>query len=554
MRKITPAHFLGTLFGEPVGPGELVLRTITSRGAKPHSFWLENLDEAARKVCRYRQTRDVCFGIALHSRKVALGIARRRRPRATKRLIWGSEDSATLLPALVAVIDLARPGRSRDRLLPGGEDALDPLQAVARPPSMVVDAGDRLEVYWRLRQPLVLTDAVERRAARRLIGRVQAALAAAAAERGGRLGPSVGLAGQLHIPGTFNHRPSPAFEVSLEHFPPGLERGEWAYEPADFDHLPEPGAGTEALLRDPGADRDHGPAADFRPVLGGCRFLQRCYRGRTGLPELEWQAALEVIVRCRIGDADGRRLGHRYSRDHPGYTRAGTDAEIERALAAGSARGCRQIAGLSARAAADCAGCAHHGRIEDPTGLARRSLPVVVAEPPAARRPRAGGPEPVLLEPAGDAGPDGRHGYDGHAHDRRRERGRPVPGLLPDTLRRLLELAKVVPVGHPGATPAAADTPRDLTRGLAELLDILGGAASSKEILEQLDAGRGVTLRSALAELFPHLQAAALPTPAQLSAKLRTVCGRPAGGACIERQPRGAKGVRWSVRRVKETP
>ncbi len=122
---------------------------------------------------------------------------------------------------------------------------------------------------------------------------------------------------------------------------------------------------------------------------------------------------------------------------------------------------------------------------------------------------------------------------------------------------------------HPSASqrPEAAaggahDTPRGLIHGLGELLEGLGGAASSREILDRLGekGARGTspcrypTLRSALAELFPGLGPEALPTPTQLTARLRPLRGRPAGGAILEQGTRGEKGVRWCVQRLPKAP
>ncbi len=120
------------------------------------------------------------------------------------------------------------------------------------------------------------------------------------------------------------------------------------------------------------------------------------------------------------------------------------------------------------------------------------------------------------------------------------------------------------PAGSRDRQALTAGTARDglraLISGLAELLEVLGGSASSREILDQLSRDRGgetspySTLRSALAERFPDLPAGTLPTPAQLSLERGAVRGRLAGGACIEQGPRGYKGVRWRVQpTLKET-
>ncbi len=593
MQQITPIQFLKTVFGEPVGPGRLALFTRTGRSRSGRAYWPNNLDEAARQVCHYRKSRDVYVCASLQNRDLALEIARRRRPRARKRHVRCSEPSATVLPALWAEIVAAGPAADACRRPPDLEAVLRVLEAVDRQPSIAIHTGAGFQLYWLLREPLMLDTGEAQRAARRLLLKLQSALAAAAAEHDLRVDQSADPAKMLYVPGTLNHAFQPAVEVTVERFPVGLEdRRTWA--PEDFDALPEPGTGTglETLMRDPGADRDRGPAADFRRVHGGCRFLQYCYRERAGLPESEWLAALEAVARCRIGDADGRRLVHRFSRDHPGYTVSATDAEIDLALFAREPSTCRQIAELSVRAAACCAGCVHRGRIEGPLALGAQpalpaesrdgDLPICrpAAPGPAAPEPAAAGTPAALpagVEPApGAGGPQmviaSWERAAGEAPETVRSTviwigGTPGPVLAPADGPVLPPPGGPVlpPAGGPDRPPGVQDLSRRLAGGLGELLETLGGTATSKEILEELarssrtgagraPGGRYRKLRSALAELFPNPDAEMLPTPAQLSARLRRLRGRPAGGRRIEQGPRTARGVRWSVRRAEETP
>ncbi len=505
MSTIAPAHFLQTLFGEAPAPGQLMLRTVTTRGGRSFAYWPGNLDEAARKACQYKKSRDVYFCVSPQNRELALRVARRRRPRAEEGHVRGSEPSATVLPFLWAEL-AGHP--------PRGRDALGLLEALPRPPAILVNISAGYEAYWPLRRPLTLATPEARFSARRLILKLHAALAAAAADNGWSLVQSANLAHLLRMPGTLNHRTSPGRPVEVERFPLGPGLGDQACDPGVFDALPEPseGAGAGALLRDLDLRRDRGPAADFRPVFRGCAFLQYCYAERTGLSEKELRAALRVVVHCRIGDAGGRRLAHRMTREHPGYTMAGTDGEVDAALAAGGPATCRRIGRLGERAAACCAGCPHAGLIATPVALGRRAA----GEVAAFRGPAAGGP-------ALAGGPG--------------------------------ELAAGRPRAAGGREPGDAGDPdpdrlRGLLRGLDRLLRPIGGVATSRVILDRLAARGGPEPRSALAGIFPTLDAGTLPTPAQLSARFRSLCDRAAGGLCLERRPRAAAGVRWSVRRV----
>ena len=544
MHQVTPIQFFQMLFGELAGPGCLVIWTRTTRGGECYAYWPNNLDEAARQACQYAKSRDVWFCVSLQDPEAAMEIAKRRRPRIRQRRVRGSEHSATVLPALWVELEFAAPGQSPGRLPPDRESILGLLAAVPRPPSIVVRTGRGVIAFWRLREPLPLATPEARQTARNLVKKLHAAARSAAAEHGWELDQSASLARLLRVPGTLDHGSGQPVTVTVEHSPLAvgplaLKPGDWTYAPEDFDDLPEPDAatGTGALMRDPGAHRDRRPAADFGPVFAGCPYLRYCWDERSGLPEEELRAVLTVIVHCRVGDAGPRRLGHRYTRDHPGYTAASADAEIDLALAAAGPRTCEQLGELGAHAAACCVGWAASGRAASGRAASGRAPSVVDGTVPRPTGRRPTGPEPA------------------------RPASRPLSVLTADQLARsrVVWIGVLDPAdGHP-LTEAAAGSGgmlRDLVRGLGEVLESLGGAATSREILDQLDAERGRRrypgLCSALAELFPNLDAEALPTPVQLSALLGSIRDRPAGGARIERQPRHAQGLRWRFRRVEE--
>ncbi len=575
--QITPIQYLKTLFGEPLGPGRLVLWTRSNRGVGCWAYWPDNLDEAARLICEHRQSRDVYVEITLQDHIRALELARRRRSRVTERQVVGSEASATLLPALYIDLDFAAPGRRRSDLPPRPEAALGLLRKVEWPPSLVIRSGRGFHVYWLLREPLVLNTPEARLKARGLVSKLQAPIVAAAAEQGWDLAQSADLGRLVRVPGTFNHQLKPRVEVTVELFQPLLGEPERRYAPEDFGGLPEPEAadGFGVLMRDSGTHPGGVRNVDLRPVVGGCRFLRYAYDRRGSLPEAEWQEALSIVTRCRVGSVDGRRLGHRYSRDHPGYTLDGTDARIEWSWTVRGPATCGRIEGLSAEAAACCAGCVHRGRIDGPIDLGldgaasghpacvesegqAGGLPILIPEvrPSGPRALALGAPEPDCLRQGGvlvQLVPPGARSIAGDDSS---------SASLPD----------VVWIGWPQRRPEAAtgesaavagavsdDVLGDLVGGLSELLGRLGGVASSKEILDQLavarhgdrDTGAPINrLRSALSELFPDHQAGELPTPAQLSAKLSTLCDHAVGGVAIVRGPRSNKGLRWSVRRV----
>ena len=95
MADIAPIEFLQALYPEPVQPGKLLLWTSSKRSGKKHSYWLNTLDEAARRGQQLKQSRDVYFGVALQDAKKAVEITRRRWPKIQEGSARPSEESAS---------------------------------------------------------------------------------------------------------------------------------------------------------------------------------------------------------------------------------------------------------------------------------------------------------------------------------------------------------------------------------------------------------------------------------------------------------------------------
>ena len=400
---ITTIEFLQALYPEPLGPGQLVIWTRSKRGGSKHCNWCQSLDHAARLAQKYRPSRDVHFGVALHDLDAAIEVARRRRPRARKGTVRGCRESVTTLPAIWADIDIAGATHSSGTLPPHRKAALKLLEAVPAAPSIVVWTGGGFHVYWLLREPWVLETAAERADAERLVRRVQWALQKEARVHGWQIDHTADLGRLLRLPGTLNHKAMKPLPVTIEHFPlvavpgPG-ETADWRYDPSDFDVLEDPpsrdrgerpwrdGSGPGGGAQDgnggdgsgrggAGRDQHRWRPADFRRVYEGCSWIRHCYQDRTTLPEPEWYAALSIVGRCATPDADGRRLAHRISRDHPGYSVRKTDDKLDHALDAGGPRTCRDLAHERGALADHCRQCPHFGNIRSPISLGNVQAP-----------------------------------------------------------------------------------------------------------------------------------------------------------------------------------
>ncbi len=402
MATITTIEFLQALYPEPLAPGQLVIWTRSKRGGKTHCNWCQSLDHAARLAQQFRPSRDVHFGVALHDLDEAIQIARKRRPRARKGSVRGCRESVSLLPAIWADIDVSGDHHSSGTLPPDRTAALKLLEAVPQPPSIVVWTGGGFHVYWLLREPWVLETPEERDDAERLVRRVQWALQKEARTHGWQIDHTADLGRLLRLPGTLNHKALQPKPVTIEHFPLvgalANETADWRYQPDDFDLLedpPERDRGERPWRERRGGDDRQWAPADFRRVYRGCSWIRHSYKDRTTLPEPEWYAALSIVGRCATPDADGRRLAHRISRDHPGYSATKTDDKLDHALDSGGPRTCQNIAHQCGALVAHCQKCDHFGKIRSPIVLGNhRAAPTTSSRAVAASdRPSHGTPD-----------------------------------------------------------------------------------------------------------------------------------------------------------------
>ena len=195
MANPSPYELFHQFYPDGLPRGRLALYTTTLRGAEERSYWCFNLSQADRLATKYRNTRRVRFGVALHDSRTALAIARGRRSRSRLGTIRGCEGSATALPALWAEIahaGRASAGRARAAPLPPGrQQGLDLLDAVSMRPSIVMAAGSTFWAFWRLRKPWLFDPEdqkdSERAAAKAVLRRVHWAIESRAAEYGWHL-------------------------------------------------------------------------------------------------------------------------------------------------------------------------------------------------------------------------------------------------------------------------------------------------------------------------------------------------------------------------------
>jgi hypothetical protein len=218
-------HFLTTLYGDDA----LGWLTIWLSPTK-HTQWFRatNLGNAAAYAIKQAQQCDVYLGVGLRGERLNKG--------------RGEAKDVVALPALYIDIDTKHPVHKHDNLPASTEEALALVdQAIPLPPSVIVDSGHGLHVYWLFRELWRFDSDDERRAAHHLNFRLQATLRTTAELHGWHVDGTADLARVLRLPDTINrgdrHDPKPV--RVLEVYP------DRRYNPSDFDpYLIEQGVGS----------------------------------------------------------------------------------------------------------------------------------------------------------------------------------------------------------------------------------------------------------------------------------------------------------------------
>lgn len=239
--------FLNTLFAEAVAETRrLCIFTLPDKRTRHFS----SLTAAALYATEEAKTKDVYFGVGLAGQNF-------NRRNATAEIV--------AIVGLWADIDLAAPWRPGKTLPKTQEEARTIIEKLPLAPSVLVDSGHGLHVYWLFKEPWIFeTDEKRLEAAKTARGWVETVRNVASG-----LGwdvDSVGdLARVLRLPGTVNRKGDPPAEVRI------IESNDRRYNPYDFepfaaDDVPPETSETEAsaLILRPDAE----PPAD--------KFVQLC--------------------------------------------------------------------------------------------------------------------------------------------------------------------------------------------------------------------------------------------------------------------------------------
>jgi len=274
------ASFLELLHGQCAGNTEIrVLPGQRRKVGYPKAVFSDNRPELSDFVARQPPGVNVFFGVATRQGKN------------------GTKKGVLEIPALWADIDFKESNE---------EEAKARVATFKPQPSIIVESGGGLHLYWLLRSPA--TNDYAR------IEQILKALAKALSAD-----PAVTeVARVMRLPGTLNYKYDPPRPVRVVQLHP-----EKKYQLGDFPTLP-----PQRRRRNPEA-RPASSGIALESLLAHCKFLAWCKAHPEKVSEPLWFAMLTNVARL---PEKGRELCHELSAGYPGYTREETDRKIDHAL------------------------------------------------------------------------------------------------------------------------------------------------------------------------------------------------------------------------------
>jgi len=206
--KITAERFLRSLYPDEELPGKLVLWTLPNK----QSHWFGSAEAAAEAL---DHEHDWFFGACLQGKKPKANGSR------------GTAASVAAIPGWWADVDWTSDASPKQRFATR-EDALLWVRTLPLQPSIIVDSGHGLHLYWLFRELWIVESAEERQVAASASTGWQGWLRISASAAGATLDSTADLARVLRVPGTWNLKQAPV-PVSV------VEFSERRYNPSDFE-------------------------------------------------------------------------------------------------------------------------------------------------------------------------------------------------------------------------------------------------------------------------------------------------------------------------------
>ncbi len=341
-------QFFSVLYGEM--PEDLYLVFWRKSNKCSQFVSIGELEGVISTYLKNRQIADLYFSVGLQ-RSPDNGKAGR-----------GVATDIVAIPGLWLDLDCKEGSHSQVNL-PSKEEALNFLTEMPLQPSILVDSGGGLHVYWLFKEPWVLNRSSDWESAAQLSLDFQRTVQGWGNRRGWQFDVTADLSRILRVPGTLNAKCNPRRTVRIVELNPSLR-----YNPSDFEpYLMPSEAKVGNRMKKPNLPKQIFANLSVEPILEGCKWFRHCVDDAPTLPEPEWFAMLTILAKLK----DGNALAHQFSGPYSGYSMSETEAKFAHASTFSGTHSCYKIGLING--GKHCASCHYQGKIKNPLSLSQHA-------------------------------------------------------------------------------------------------------------------------------------------------------------------------------------
>lgn len=266
------------------------------------------LEEYSNQIADTCETKDVHFGLGLLEKAPDKG--------------RGKKEDIIALPGFWADIDVGHEGHKSDQLPPDIKTAMGLLARFPLNPTLIINSGNGLHLYWLFKEPWYFKSNDDREKAQLLSKEFHTYLINKAAQMNFKMDNTSDITRLLRVPGTKNHKTNPPKAVEI--ISDNSTNDDFRYSIEDFENL---------LITPKTNSQEYDSAyssesnTQFEPITKRCKWVKHCKKDSILLDEPEWYHLLTVIARC----FDPIKNAHKISMNYQGYTPEETEEKLSHA-------------------------------------------------------------------------------------------------------------------------------------------------------------------------------------------------------------------------------
>ena len=228
--------------------------------------------------------------------------------------VRGGDDDVRTVIALEVDADVLGPAHKEQNLPSTKQDAIDTLNGLSIPPSVIVDSGYGIYGYYLFESPIDTTDEETRRRVAAIYKGFGKSVTKAFAEKGWKIDQVFNISHCFRAPGSLNHKlnnEKPECRVIVDN---GI-----FYTLEDFEEFCK-----EPVVEHTAFEVDERVVGSAERILEGCAFVRKLVDNPNGVSEPEWKATLSNITLAK----DGTEKAHEWSSLYTGYSVEETETKV----------------------------------------------------------------------------------------------------------------------------------------------------------------------------------------------------------------------------------